>query len=417
MKEQEISTKNVKKKNSKKIIIVCLIVIAILVYFAYNIFSLIKQPTDVFIIEEGTLALEDTVSGYIIRNEHILTGQNYKNGIVQIKSEGEKVSKGDSIFRYYSTIEESLKNKIQELDAKIQEAMQGQTDLYSSDMKIIEKQIDEILKKINQTNEIQAIEEYRKNINDLTTKKAKIAGELSPSGSYIKGLIQQRNEYERQLNSGAEYIVADTSGIVSYKIDNLESILTPENIDKIDKEFLEGLNLKVGQIISTSNESGKIIDNFECYIVAILDSDKARQAKVDDKVTLRLSDANEVIAQIELVQKQEDDSVVIIFKITTGVEKLINYRKISIDVIWWSYTGLKVPNSSIVTEGEENYIVRNRAGYSDKILVKILRTNDKYSLIDNYTTTELETKGYSLEEIQSMKTITLHDEILLKPSK
>lgn len=411
MKRQE------KNLNRLKVLIVSLIVTIIAIYLAFNIYSLIKQPTDVFIIEEGTLALEDTASGYIIRNEHILTGQNYKNGIVQIKSEGEKVSKGDSIFRYYSTNEDNLKKKIEELDAKIQEAMQGQTDIYSSDIKILEKQIDEVLRRLGKTNEIREIEEYRKNINDLTTKKAKIAGELSPSGSYIKGLTQQRSEYERELNSGAEYIKADTSGIVSYKIDNLETTLNPDSIDKIDKKFLQGLNLKVGQIISTNTESGKIIDNFECYIAAILDSDKARQSKENDKVTLRFSDTNEVVAQIRLTKRQEDDSVLIVFKITEGVEKLINYRKISMEVIWWSYTGLKVPNSSIIEEGEKNYIIRNRAGYSDKILVKILRNNDKYSLIDNYTTTELETMGYTLDEIKTMKTITLHDEILLNPIK
>ena len=33
--------------------------------------------------------------------------------------------------------------------------------------------------------------EAKKNINDLLTKKAKMVGELSPSGSYIKKLISQ----------------------------------------------------------------------------------------------------------------------------------------------------------------------------------------------------------------------------------
>lgn len=40
----------------------------------------------------------------------------------------------------------------------------------------------------------------------------------------------------------------------------------------------------------------------------------------------------------------------IIFKLNKYVEELIAYRKISLEVIWWSYSGLKIPNSAIVEE-------------------------------------------------------------------
>ncbi len=51
----------------------------------------------------------------------------------------------------------------------------------------------------------------------------------------------------------------------------------------------------------------------------------------------------------------------IIFKTNKAVEELISYRKISIDVIWWSYEGLKIPNASIIDEGGLNYVIRNRS--------------------------------------------------------
>ena len=46
-----------------------------------------------------------------------------QNGIYEIKAEGEKVAKGEPIFRYYSNNEDSLNNEINELNNKIQEAM------------------------------------------------------------------------------------------------------------------------------------------------------------------------------------------------------------------------------------------------------------------------------------------------------
>ncbi|MDE5830386.1 MAG: hypothetical protein K2H53_01520 [Clostridia bacterium] len=58
-------------------------------------------------------------TGYIVREESVLSGENYKNGLAQIKAEGTKVSKGENVFRYYSSNEEALKEKIAKLDVEI----------------------------------------------------------------------------------------------------------------------------------------------------------------------------------------------------------------------------------------------------------------------------------------------------------
>ena len=51
--------------------------------------------------------------------------------------------------------------------------------------------------------------------------------------------------------------------------------------------------------------------------------------------------------------------------------------------------GYKVPNSSIITENDLNYVIRTRAGYLDKVLVKIKKKTDSYSVVTNYSTSEL----------------------------
>lgn len=107
----------------------------------------------------------------------------------------------------------------------------------------------------------------------------------------------------------------------------------------------------------------------------------------------------------------------IIFKTNKVVEDLIPYRKISLDIVWWSNEGLKIVNSAIIEEGSENFVLRNRAGYKDKILIKVLKQNKNYSIIRNYTAKELEELGYDEEEIFSMKKIGLYDEIIVNPKK
>ena len=365
LEEQRKNIKDKKKKNNidVKKILIYIVLVAIVTYVIYVIYLLVKQPTDTFSVEEGRVALEETDIGYVIRDEEIIQGENYKNGMDQIIAEGEKVAKGESFFRYYSRNEESLKQKISELDTKIQDAMSQETGVFSSDIKLIENQIDAKTLLLNKMTDISKLEEYKKEINDLVSKKAKIAGDASPKGSYLRQLIEERRGYENQLNSGAEYIKASKSGLVSYRVDGLENKLKPttECFTSLSKQYLENLNLKTGKIVSTSDECGKIVDNSACYIATISDSDKAKEAKTGDKIKVRLQNENEINAYIEYVIQEDDGDCVIVLKIEKEIEKLIGYRKISFDLIWWSYSGLKVPNQAIVEENGLNYIVRNRA--------------------------------------------------------
>ncbi len=418
---KKVKSKNKTKiKNNKTFIIILIILVCIAIFSIYKTIVFIQNPVDTFSLEQGNIYQEERAVGYIIREETVVKGSNYKNGMEKIKPEGEKVAKGEAIFRYYSNGEDSLIKKIQDLDKKIEEAMENENPYPTSDIKALEKQIEDKIESLYKVNEIQTILQIKKEISDNITKKAKIAGEYSPSGSYLKKLINERSTYENKLNEGSEYLTAPISGMVSYKVDGYEEALTAEDFSKLNTDFLEGLNLKVGQVVADSNEVAKIINNFECYIACTLNSEQAKNAKVGDKVNLRLTNDTEISSKIEYIS-EENDKVLIVFSIDKQVQELINYRKISFDIIWWSFNGKKVPNEAIAYEqkGENKvaYVIRTRAGYESKIYIKILKSNDKYTIIDNYTNTELKELGYTSEELQGRGLLTLYDEIFRKPTE
>lgn len=362
----------------------------------------------------GKYHLKNQPCGYIIRNETVLKGENYKNGISPIKAEGEKVAKSEAIYRYYTKGEEELLKKIRDLDIKISEAMEKENNIYTADIKTLENQIYTKIYEASNLNDIQKIKEYKNEINSIITKKAKITGEYSPSGSYLKQLIEERSKYENELNNGSEYIKAVRSGVLSYRVDGLEETLTTEGLASINKNMLEGLKLKTGQIVPTSNERGKIVDNFYCYIACVLKNENINTAdvKVGSNLKIRLSNSKEITAQVEYISAEDDNESLVIFKIDKYVEELIKYRKISLDILWWSESGLKVPNEAIKYEKEDlAYVVRKRVGYTDNIYVKILKQSDKYSIIENYTYKELQEKEVSEEKLKNRKTISLYDEL------
>lgn len=421
----ENEEKNIKKKDNKLIKflkkhrkkILLLLLVCVLIYIIYVVVQLIRKPTDTVYVEMGQIREEEVAVGYIIRDEEVIQGENYKNGIEQIKTEGEKVAKGEAIFRYYSNNEENLVEKIKELDEKIDIAMEESENLPTSDTKALEDQIDSKIYDLYEESDLTEIQNNKEEIISNMSKKSKIAGEESPAGSYLKKLIDERSEYENQLTSGEEYIEATKSGIVSYRVDGYEDILTTDDFGKYTKDFLEELNLKTGQIIPMSSEAGKIVDNYSCYIVCVLDSEYARDAEVGDSVTIKLPSGKEVEASIEY-KIIEGEEYILTLKINEGVEELTSYRKISFSIIWWSKSGLKVPNTAISREekdgNEISYVTRTRIGYEDKIIVKVLKKNEKYSIVTNYTSDELQELGYLISEIRSMPNIAIYDEILIK---
>ena len=261
---------------------------------------------------------------------------------------------------------------------------------------------------------MQDILEYKSNISGYIVKKAKIAGSLSTAGEYINNLIEQRNTLEQTLNNGAQYVDSNISGVVSYRIDGLEKILTISNVDNITSEYLKSLNLTTGQIVSKSDNKAKVINNFECYIAVTFNSEEAKKTKEGAKVTLRLSSQEEVKAEVYKI-KEEGSNRLIFFKITDGVENLINYRKISLDVIWWEYSGLIVPKSAILYENGKSYVFIKKNANFTKVLVNVEKENENYCLIDNYSTEELIGFGYTTEEINAMREIKLYDEIVVDP--
>lgn len=409
------SKSNKRKPNKLKVFMGLLIICLICVYGLNQFINLMKNPSNSFIVKEGKITKEYSEVGYIIRDEKKVEGENLKNGMEQIIDEGNRVSKNEPMFRYYSNGEEGLKEKIKELDVKIMEAVENNNDdLFSTDTKLLDSQIDSRLSNINKLNSVQTIQETKNAISGYVSKKAKITGELSPKGSYLRNLIDERSGLENELNSGFEYVKAPVSGIVSYRIDGLEETLTTNDFSVYNKEFLNNLNLKLGKIVSTSNETGKIVNNFKCYIACTSKTEEARNAKVGDTVKITLPSTKAVDAKIVHIIPENNNENTLIIEFYEGIDELLMYRKLSFDIIWWDSYGYKVANSSIITEDGLNYVIRTKSGYLEKVLVKIKKKGDTYSIVTNYSTTEI--KELNIKE--NVKTsIMLYDELIITPTE
>ena len=393
-------------------IVVIGVCIIISIYLLVLIINIIRKPTSNFVVEEGKIYKEEYTDGYIIREENLIEIPNSSNGIVAIRSEGEKVAKGESVYRYCVDNEEEINNNILDIDNQIQNTIDGIEDeeYYSADIKIINAQINSKLDSLYEIDDLQKISQGKSEIGNYLTKKIKIRAEDS-NNDELKSLLKQRDGYENELKENSSYIQADDSGVISYRVDGLESKLTSDDLSYLSESFLNDLHIETGKLIASTTDSGKIVNNFKCNIACLLDSEEAKNCEVGKTIKLRLQDSKEVPAKIVKKDQQASGKQLIVFEVTNSVVDLIKYRKVSFDVIWWSYSGLKIPNSAIKYEGDFAYVIRNRAGLKEKIIVKVLKSNDKYSIVENYTYSELKDAGYDMSSLSNKKTISVFDQI------
>ena len=400
------------QKLSKVKIVVTIIFMVVLIVLVTGSTRILKNPTNVFAVENGVLSYEELAEGYVIREEEILKGEQYKNGMVQIVSDNQKAAKGEAVFRYYSNGEEEIMNQIEKLDEEINIALEtNKSNLFSSDIISLEEQIENIVDDMYNLNDLQQIDENKKKIDEYIYKKTQITGNLSED-EYIKNLTKQRDGLNAELEKDSEIVYAKKSGTVSYRVDGLEQILKTDSFDYLTTELLDSFELKIGAVVPLNNEEGKIVNNFKSYIATPINTEKSMEAKVGENVIIRLSNSVEISAKIVFI-KEEENQRIIVFEISENVENLIQYRKISFDIVWWKFSGLKISNTAIVEEDEKCYVEKNKAGYTEKVLIKVLRQNDTYSIVRNYEKEELQEMGYSEEEISKIPKIILYDEIIL----
>ena len=394
---------------------ISLIFLAIVFVFLFSRFSEVwRNSITKTIVSNGKLMYEETAEGYLIRDEMVLNGANYKNGMIQILADGERATKGENIFRYYSSDENGILEQMAILDQQINDEIERSgLVVVSSDISSIEKQVESTIEEMYDINYLLKIQENKNKIDSLITKKAEYTGKDSPSDSVLRNLTNQRSALEGRLESESEIVTAPIAGMASYRVDGLEDKLTPAKFDELSSELLDSFDLKVGAIVPQSNEQGKIVNNFESYIAMVTSSEIAMGAKVGDKVTIRLLDSTEIDAKIVFIKEETSEKRIIVFQIDKEIAELLEYRKISFDVIWWKYSGLKISNNALIEEDDKTYLERVRNGNYERILVKVLRQNDIYSIIENYTDEELAQLGLSEEEIAKNNKITLYDEVII----
>ena len=407
-------------------IVIISILFMIIIYFVIILVRFFKAPADTVMIKNGELIDYEEVVGYIIRDEEVIDTSMYTGQAKAAVEDATRVSKSATILTYVSAEAEQIKSKIEKLDEKIGKAMDNRQTIFSNDAKALYSEIELYLySSLEENTDVYETVEKKELLNEKIKKKAKIVGDLSPVGSQIKSLIEERTNYEKELNDSQKSVKASNAGLVSYRVDNFENVLTMDSISKLSTEELNKMKITTNQVVPINTSRVKLVNNFECFIAVPISSEEAENAKLNDTVYLRLDDQDDdlISATVEYISEEEKGRI-IVFKVKTNVEELTKYRKITLDVVWWRDKGLKVNKNAIkqaevmVTGGKNiqlPMVTIKKASYTQDAYVKIIREAGDFAIIENYKDEELMSFGLSEENVNNRQTIKMYDEVVISP--
>jgi len=337
-------------------IILLVVLLGVAAYFGIYIWNAAYDPVKT--IPVGEYTVEDTIplGGLFIRDELLIIS---RGGIVDLAiGEGERVARSQAVAAIYEddTVM-ATKKEIAALDAQI--ALLEYTDRRSADAanttKLdaqISSQLLEILEALSDR-DLLGQEGRTLEFKSLILKRSLVySSDPDALAGRMAALRAQRDELAAQLSSGIEYVYTDDSGTFSAFTDGYENILVPEILETLTPAQFDALpslreNLAEGVFL------GKLIRGFRWYYAAVLPNETASLLTEGRRVRVRVHNdyGGDLIMTLTSKRAGEDGRTVLIFESMDAMSETTMLRSQSAEIIYRTYSGIKIPRSAIrVTE-------------------------------------------------------------------
>lgn len=328
------SNKVIKMKKSGKTAKI-LFAIFILYIFIFGIIAFSKKAEKTYEVHAGSLASDQTYTGFIIRNETVVNSE-YAGNVNYYVREGTRVKKDDIIY----TVDETGR-----VSALLEELNNGENSLSSNDLSDIKSMLS-MYKKEYDINHFDQLYDLKVNIDSTVLRATNQA------------LIDNLDTLIEKTGSADLFkmIEADRTGIVQYTLDGYEGTkLDDFNASMLDKSEYKAQNLYLQDMAVKGSPIYRLITDEKWQIVFKLTSEEIDKYQLNNKTSINVSfKKNKVkaIAGFSIINK--DGNYYGVLSLQDYMLRFANDRYVDFEISTSSYEGLKLPVSAIT---EQNFFV------------------------------------------------------------
>ena len=328
MSSQNNVAKFKKRKTINIGIIVFLIMFLYIAIIVYNYFT--KDKLSIYEVHEGSTAIENHITGVILREEKIVSSQ--KAGyITYLQKEGARVAKNEAI---YSVNENGqLYNVVSNNELSISLSDKDKTEI-RNDVRNFQDNFSD-----NKFSEVYTFKESAQNMAlDIVNSTVINQGQelLADNGSTIS----------------FDTIPCEESGIISYYQDAYENI-TPNSVtaDVFNIDKYQRTNLRKTDMLQSNSPIYKLITSETWSLILPLSKSQYELLADKDSIDFTvLEDDFKMSAALTIITK--DKNYYADLTMTKYLSKYLNDRFIDVKLDFNTEEGLKIPVSSVV---EKNF--------------------------------------------------------------
>ena len=370
------------------------------------------KPQITYTVVNGYVEKVDDTTAALIKQESVLELRKDSSAIPVVE-QGKRAAKDEVLAVYKSEDYEEYLNKINDMDESIASLVKDLPTTYSLDITNIQNEISSVTKNAYGENSYLKMQEYKSMLDELSYRKVNTLSELSPAGSKIRELIEERKELENQNKMSGDNIKASVSGVVTYKIDGLENMVDFSKVEKLSSD-------KIDEIFGEYKENNinnfgiKIINNYSAYLITKVprgENDKYIKEGSVYKLKLNGNNNNNTLEGTLIKNIQTDQFNYSIFHISNGIEDLIDNRLLDVEIIWNREEGMAVLKNAIKRNTEDTYYyvtLVNGGQYMD-IPIKIVSSSDTVCIVENFSKEERESLN-----ITTTSTLQMYDVLVVQ---
>lgn len=355
-------------------------VVALLGVEAYRYFH---QPVSVSVAYSGQVTDSISVNGWVIRQETPLPETS--GTLLRQVQEGEKVHAGQTVaMAYADKAALELVKQLEDAELKLQQLQFAQSSYLDSDaaLKVDSDIADSILSLRSATvgGDYSTGAEEMSAVKTAILKRSYSYESLEQIASQIQSTQAQMDSLRGQL-SGATAVKSTGAGYFSGSTDSCEQQLTPEFLEGLTPSKLSGISAG-----TAAKSAGKIITSSTWYYAVDLAADAARELKVGQEVSLRLSKGlqQDAPAYIYAISAEENGRMAVVFSCSRYISQVTLLRHQQGEIILQEYKGLHVPSAALRMDESGDLAVYCQVGaYVRRKSVELVYREDGFCLVDS----------------------------------
>lgn len=331
-------------------VIMILFLSVVVCYVGYSVYDALHDPLTTSSVIEYEAGEACFTTGYVLRDEAVLTS-HYPITVLS-RGEGEKVGAGQTVaVGYLDDAAQQRQSRIDALTDQLEQLRYAySSELAYSDIAALESSIADELAAV-------AASINRRDFTGASTAGATLRGlvlrrysDSSDAASIqleIDSLEQQLRALTDEAGSDTRTITAGHPGYFSGAADGFETLLRPEAIDNLTVASLETIESSVSA--PPEGSFGKLISGETWYYATVVSSEYAARTASGDRVTVTFSQdlAESITMTVVRIGEDEDGRCVLVLSCDRYMADITLLRRVSADIIFSSYAGLRVPKSAI----------------------------------------------------------------------